>query len=236
MHLVRLQCASWPDIVSQLHALGAPFNIAVTRSGFVPSSYDPSLGRCGSLGVRPEEYKPDRHDLRQYLHLLDRFLRSPRGRLALQAGGIVARLARLVVEDARLELIAEDVDVETAEGYFSRGETKVFHHCLTGEEEDLILGVYSIKMSDGHQEKCVSWWPQAGAFFNSDLNVGWWSPDCESWFQSVLREFANDKAVVLNNARWAKRIRGYNAALRATKNLDTVCADFLNTAILTHTT
>ncbi|KAJ6454736.1 hypothetical protein C8R47DRAFT_997060, partial [Mycena vitilis] len=213
------------------------------------------------LGVRPEEYKPDRHDLRQYLHLLDRFLRSPRGRLALQAGGIVARLARLVVEDARLELIAEDVDVETAEGYFSRGETKVFHHCLTGEEEDLILGVYSIKMSEffysltsvfelannpldqlnhvdasGHQEKRVSWWPQAGAFFNSDLNVGWWSPDCESWFQSVLREFANDKAVVLNNARWAKRIRGYNAALRATKNLDTVCADFLNTAILTHPT
>ncbi|KAJ7085367.1 hypothetical protein B0H15DRAFT_777302 [Mycena belliarum] len=231
MHLARLQCASWSDIVSQLHALGAPFEIVVKQSGFAPSSYDPSLRRCDNLGVRPEDYKPDKHDLRKYLNLLERFLRSPRGRLALQAGGIVARLARLVIEDSRLELITEDVDVETAEGNFSKGGATVFHHCLTGEEEDLILGVYSIKMSNGHQEKRVSWWPQAGAFFNSDMNVGWWSPDCESWFQTILKEFADNKAVVLNNARWAKRIRGYNAALRAAKNLDTVCADFLSTPV-----
>ncbi|KAJ7079646.1 hypothetical protein B0H15DRAFT_1025506 [Mycena belliarum] len=64
MHLARLQCASWSDIVSQLHALGAPFEIVVKQSGFAPSSYDPSLRRCDNLGVRPEDYKPDKHDLR----------------------------------------------------------------------------------------------------------------------------------------------------------------------------
>ncbi|KAK7046300.1 hypothetical protein R3P38DRAFT_3175582 [Favolaschia claudopus] len=239
MQLVRLQCASWPEIIAQLHALGAPFNIVVKHAGFVPSSYQPQLRRCASHGVRPEEYVPDRHDWRRYICLLEKFLLSPRGRLALQAGGVIARLARLVIQDSRLELTAEDVDVETAEEHLKKGETSVFYHRLTSAEEDLILGVYSIKMNQlnhidpsGHQEKRVSWWPQAGAFFNSELNVGWWTQDCENWFQEILGEFRKNTAQLLNNARWAKRIRGYNAALRASKNLDAICADFLDTGAL----
>ncbi|KAK7051770.1 hypothetical protein R3P38DRAFT_2502236 [Favolaschia claudopus] len=221
MQLIRLQCASWPEIITQLHALGAPFNIA--------------LRRCASHGVRPEEYVPDRHDWRRYIILLEKFLLSPRGRLALQAGGVVARLARLVIQDSRLELTAEDVDVETAEEHVKNGETSIFCHRLTGAEEDLILGVYSIKMNQlnhidpsGHQEKRVSWWPQAGAFFNSELNVGWWTQDCENWFQEILDQFRKGTAELLNNARWGRRIRGYNAALKASKNLDAVHADFLS--------
>ncbi|KAK7038367.1 hypothetical protein R3P38DRAFT_3182459 [Favolaschia claudopus] len=240
MQLVRLQCATWPEIIAQLHALGAPFNIVVKHAGLVPSSYQPQLQRCASHGVRPEEYVPDRHDWRRYICLLEKFLHSPRGRLALQAGGVVARLARLVIQDSRLELTAEDVDVETAEEHLKKGETSVFYHRLTSAEEDLILGVYSIKMNQlnhidpsGHQEKRVSWWPQAGAFFNSELNVGWWTQDCENWFQEILGQFRKNTAQLLNNARWAKRIRGYNAALRASKNLDAICADFLDTGALT---
>ncbi|KAK7034137.1 hypothetical protein R3P38DRAFT_2519257 [Favolaschia claudopus] len=240
MQLVRLQCASWPEIIAQLHALGAPFNIVVEHAGFVPSSYQPQLRRCASHGVRPEEYVPDRHDWRRYICLLEKFLHSPRGRLALQAGGVVARLARLVIQDSRLELTAEDVDVETAEEHLKKGETSVFYHRLRSAEEDLILGVYSIKMNQlnhidpsGHQEERVSWWPQAGAFFNSELNVGWWTQDCENWFQEILGQFRKNTAQLLNNARWAKRIRGYNAALRASKNLDAICADFLDTGALT---
>ncbi|KAK6978191.1 hypothetical protein R3P38DRAFT_3235955 [Favolaschia claudopus] len=127
----------------------------------------------------------------------------------------------------------------TAEEHLKKGETSVFYHRLTSAEEDLILGVYSIKMNQlnhidpsGHQEKRVSWWPQAGAFFNSELNVGWWTQDCENWFQEILGEFRKNTAQLLNNARWAKRIRGYNAALRASKNLDAICADFLDTGAL----
>ncbi|KAJ7624584.1 hypothetical protein FB45DRAFT_1030718 [Roridomyces roridus] len=234
MQIVRLQCKDWRDIVSQLYDLGAPFQIAVEHTDFQPSSYIP-LPRCASLGVRPEGYRPDQHDAKQYLHMLRRFLCSSRGRLALQAGGIIARLARLFIPDSRLELMTEDVDVETAEESFRADGITVYYHCLTKEEEDLILGVYSIQMNQlrhvdasGHQEKRVSWWPQAGAFYNSDMNVGWWSPDCESWFQGILGEISEGKAVVLNNARWARRIRGYNAVLRAAKNLDSVCADYLD--------
>ncbi|KAK7001232.1 hypothetical protein R3P38DRAFT_2390482, partial [Favolaschia claudopus] len=219
MHVVRLQWENWRDLIEQVHALGAPFDIVVKIPGFVSSSYQPGLHRCNSLGVRPEDYKPDKHDLERYLNILERFLLSPRGRLALQAGGVVARLARLIIPDSHLELTAEDVDVDTAEGHFRQGNTSVLFHRLTHAEEDLILGVYSIKMNQlnpmdpsGHQEKRVSWWPQAGAFFRSGLNVGWWTSDCERWFQEIMGEFRDGKAVVLNNSRWTRRLRGFNTS------------------------
>lgn len=59
------------------------------------------------------------------------------------------------------------------------------------------------------------------------MSVGWWTLDCERWFQGILREMVENKAVVLNNTRWKARIRGYSAVLRLSKNLDAVCADFL---------
>lgn len=80
----------------------------------------------------------------------------------------------------------------------------------------------------GHQEKRLSWWPQAGAFYNSGMNVGWWTPDCESWFHGILREMAEGKAVVLNNTRWKARIRGFSAVPRVSKHLDAVHTNFLN--------
>ncbi|KAJ7202402.1 hypothetical protein GGX14DRAFT_370557 [Mycena pura] len=227
MDLIRRRCSTWAEIISNLYDLGAPFHIAVEESSFAPSSYQPGLFRCRSLGVRPEAYRPDWYDFRAYWDLLERFLRSPRGRLALQAGGVVARLARMIINDSELELRSDHVDVETAEEQVKSGATALYYHLLTQEEEDLVLGVYCIEMSTGHQEKRVSWWPQAGAFFSSGMNVGWWTPDCERWFQGILREMAENKAVVLNNTRWKDRIRGYSAVLHLSKNLDAVCADFL---------
>ncbi|KAK7034817.1 hypothetical protein R3P38DRAFT_2432981, partial [Favolaschia claudopus] len=148
----------------------------------------------------PEEYVPDRHDWRRYIILLEKFLLSPRGRLALQAGGVVARLARLVIQDSRLELTAEDVDVETAEEHVKNGETSIFCIVLTGAEEDLILGVPLNHIDpSGHQEKRVSWWPTGGphsSTLSSTLAGG--RRDCENWFQEILGQFRKGKAELLN--------------------------------------
>ncbi|CAK5265551.1 unnamed protein product [Mycena citricolor] len=234
LHIVRLRCSSWNELIGHLYHLGAEFIIGIEASSFLPSSYRPELFRCGSLGVRPEGYVPSRGDLSKYWELLSRFLHSPRGRLALQAGGIVARLARLIIDDPELDLRTEFVDVEIAEECLKFNDTSFYYHALTKEEEDLVLGVYSIEMNqlhsgarNGHQEKRVSWWPQAGAFFSSGLSVGWWTPDCERWFQDILLEMEQNRAVLLNNTRWKDRIRGYSAAWRLSKNLDAVHADFL---------
>ncbi|KIJ52205.1 hypothetical protein M422DRAFT_118633, partial [Sphaerobolus stellatus SS14] len=48
---------------------------------------------CAVLGVRSPDYHPVRTDYQAYVHLRNRFLRSPRGRLALLSGGILWRLA-----------------------------------------------------------------------------------------------------------------------------------------------
>ncbi|CAK5266923.1 unnamed protein product [Mycena citricolor] len=234
MHLVRCRCQTWGEIISHLYHLGSPFHVVVEDSIFGPSSHQPDLYQCRSLGVRPESYIPEQQDLRTYWDSVKRFLLSPRGRLALQAGGVVARLARKVIVDSELELRSDDVNIETAEELVRSGDTAVYYHALMQEEMDLVLGVYSVEMNqldptarNGHQEKRVSWWPQSAAFFTSGMSVGWWTPDCERWFQGILQEMAQGRAVVLNNTRWKERIRGYSAAWRLSKNLDAVCADFL---------
>ncbi|CAK5284660.1 unnamed protein product [Mycena citricolor] len=178
MHIFRRHFKTWSELIELLHDLGAPFEICVSAPTFGASSYNADLYRFAGLGVRPQGYIPSPQDLLAYWDLARRFLLSPRGRLALQAGGVIA-------------------------------------HCLNRNAPS------------GHQEKRVSWWPQPGTFFTSGLNVGWWTPDCEQWFQSVLKQMRENKAVVLNNGDWKARIRGYSAAGRMAKNLEAVHKEFL---------
>ncbi|CAK5269517.1 unnamed protein product [Mycena citricolor] len=236
MQLMRRRCSTWSEIISNLYNLGATFHIVVEASTYTPSSYQPSYFHCRGLGVRAAGYIPDQHDLDTYWDLLKRFLLSPRGSLALQAGGVVARLARLIINNSQLELRSDDVDIKLAEQRLQINDSSFYFHALTEEEEDLVLGVYSIEINQlnprtgktsGHQEQRLSWWPQGGAFFTSGMSVGWWTPDCERWFQEVLRDMAANKALVLNNSRWKHRIRGYNSVGRIAKNLDTVCDNYL---------
>ncbi|KAJ7689236.1 hypothetical protein B0H14DRAFT_2249385, partial [Mycena olivaceomarginata] len=74
---------------------------------------------------------------------------------------------------------------------------------LTQEEMNLICGVYSVETeNDGLQKKEVSWWPKPAAFFHSGLNIGWWSPDCERWFQKRRLEIENDRAELYTQNEW----------------------------------
>ncbi|CAK5270811.1 unnamed protein product [Mycena citricolor] len=147
MEIVRRRTRTWPDLISALFDLGVPFHVTVESAAVPLAPHQPNLFQWRGLGVRPETYKPNPHDLNIYWDLLQRFLRSSRGRLALQAGGVVARLARLVIENAELELRSEDVDIETAEERIQLTDSSWFFHALTQDEHDLILGVYSLEIS-----------------------------------------------------------------------------------------
>ncbi|KAJ6448379.1 hypothetical protein C8R47DRAFT_399406 [Mycena vitilis] len=56
----------------------------------------PSSAAYNGLGLRPLDFKPTRADYEDYVERRNAFLRSPRGRAARFAGGIVGRLAREV--------------------------------------------------------------------------------------------------------------------------------------------
>ncbi|CAK5282763.1 unnamed protein product [Mycena citricolor] len=211
IQVARLRCSTWAALISCLFDLGCEFHIVTEASTFAASSYRPDQYRCRSLGVRPEDYNPDEQDRLIYWDMMRSFLLSPRGRLALQAGGIIARLARLVIEDAELELRS--------------------HLSMSGPPRNASIEMNQLDPNarNGHQEKRISWWPQAGAWYSSGLSVGWWTPDCESWFQGILDEMKTNKAAVINNTNWKQRIRGYSAAGKLAKNLEAVHADFIAT-------
>ena len=57
---------------------------------------------------------------------------------------------------------------------------------LTEAEMDLICGVYKVYTGLGTQCADCSWWPKQSVWELSGLNVGYWSPDCEIWFQAHL--------------------------------------------------
>ncbi|KAJ7891474.1 hypothetical protein B0H13DRAFT_1562887, partial [Mycena leptocephala] len=77
---------------------------------------------------------------------------------------------------------------------------------LTPEEIDLVCGVYVVATADedGLQKKAISWWPKPGSFFSSGLYIGWWSSDCERWFQKRLAELQSTtvKAKLWTQTQW----------------------------------
>ncbi|KAG2039888.1 hypothetical protein BDR03DRAFT_823605, partial [Suillus americanus] len=57
---------------------------------------------------------------------------------------------------------------------------------LSEEEVDFISRTYHVHTSFSCSHSTVSWWPRPQAWAALGLNVGFWSSQCESWFQSCL--------------------------------------------------
>ncbi|KAJ7073081.1 hypothetical protein C8F01DRAFT_972340, partial [Mycena amicta] len=186
------------------------------------------------LGARMEGYKPTQLDYKVYVDRRNKFLNSSRGVLALYAGGIVARIARLVIDQPGHELISDDVDHQIADVQVrdpTSGGT-LYYHRLTREEEDLICGVYSVQMSTGHQVARVSWWPQPAAFFNSGLHTGWWSPNCERWFKGLLEQMEAGNGRLWSQTKWKRNIRFYQSSLRIFNSQNRLGIEYLRDHLL----
>ncbi|KAJ7151752.1 hypothetical protein C8R43DRAFT_886640, partial [Mycena crocata] len=154
------------------------------------------------LGFRPQNYKPDHHDYQTYVALRSVFLRSPRGRAALLSGGIIGRLARAVVPDE--EVLRGPSDDATINGiclWDGHSQQAYWDDTLTEQEIDLICGVYHI--STGWS----SWWPRPAAMATSGLNVGWWTPMCEEWYQRRLRQVEGAEPTLVTHGQWKHNLK-----------------------------
>ncbi|KAJ7883690.1 hypothetical protein B0H14DRAFT_2564768 [Mycena olivaceomarginata] len=129
---------------------------------------------------RPAGYTPTLLDFGAYVQQRDAFPPSLRGRAALFYGGIVGRLARLVIPDLE-DVACLDPPADVLEA----GDNEI----------NLVCGVYTVETgqtskaaADGHQLKYISWWPTPTAFWSSGLNTGRWNANCERWFVKRSRE------------------------------------------------
>ncbi|KAJ7677978.1 hypothetical protein DFH06DRAFT_976014 [Mycena polygramma] len=164
------------------------------------------------LGLRAREFTASPSGYASYESIRNRIFRSERGRVALMMGGLVARLATGIVnpeavcsgstEKAYLDGLCVQWDGHpTSPAYWD--------DALTSQEVDSVCGVYEIE-TDGKQTKIVSYWPPQVVWWNSGLNVGYWTPACEEWFQSRLAEICTGDAQLHTQGGW-KKILGIRA-------------------------
>ncbi|KAJ7079226.1 hypothetical protein B0H15DRAFT_788157 [Mycena belliarum] len=99
-----------------------------------------------TLGRRPPGYEPTLVDYGVYVQRRDMFLRSPRGRAALFYGGIVGRLARLVLSDfTDIACLAPSEDVLKTGARVSTSDGALWHETLTEAELGIVCGVYTLE-------------------------------------------------------------------------------------------
>jgi hypothetical protein len=144
--VVEILRQGWADLSTISHGLfekGIAFHTCVRAPGKLLKKKP--TPRYGGLGYHPMKTDLGLIDFVAYESRRNQFLCSPRGRAALLAGGIVARIAREA-------LSVEDVDRGPSDSVFEDGlclessplSLAYWDDCLTGDEVDLICGVYRV--------------------------------------------------------------------------------------------
>ncbi|KIJ47595.1 hypothetical protein M422DRAFT_129547, partial [Sphaerobolus stellatus SS14] len=65
---------------------------------------------------------------------------------------------------------------------------------LTVEEIEIICGVYCINPRPGVSPRYLSWWPKPNSWAKSGFDIGYWTSECEDWYQTRLSQI--DKGTV----------------------------------------
>ncbi|KAG1844364.1 hypothetical protein F4604DRAFT_1596208 [Suillus subluteus] len=170
-------------------------------------------------------YKQHRHE----------FMNWPRARAALLHGGLIWRLALHSLGFDVLPSILNSISQEAVPFGLMldiNGQT-YFDDELSEEEVDFMCGTY-------YEFEIISWWPRPQAWAASGLNVGSWSSQCESWFQSRLdniqqgvsrdrHKFTNDANGPMSGLQWKGSLKFNPGNNKMMKNVNAASCSFLAT-------
>ncbi|KAJ7090553.1 hypothetical protein C8R44DRAFT_751057 [Mycena epipterygia] len=243
--LVELLRQRWgpeiKDVVQHFLARGLPFWHAYVSAEIMPACETPApstqrpkgfkADTSSGLGFRPDQYKFDVYDYNAYIAQRNlRLLHTPRGRIALQYGGVMARLARSEVSDDDFRGFNEDI-YDVGDCLWDESSPHAYwHEKLSGHEIDLLCGVYHIgtgqkridkkgKGKQGHepggsqqvdteQTGIVSWWPKPSAWVRGSLHGAWWTPQCEvEFFQKRLGHFDKGVYIPQHQNKWSRNLK-----------------------------
>jgi hypothetical protein len=143
------------DVVRHFLARGIQFWLAYISVEIMPESQRvvPGLRPKGfktdttsGLGFRPCGYEFDSHDYNAYTTQRDlQLLHTPRGRIALQYGGVIARLARSEISDEDFFRGFDEEIYIVGDCLWDRtSEHAYWHDRLSDREIDLLCGVYHL--------------------------------------------------------------------------------------------
>ncbi|KAJ3898862.1 hypothetical protein F5879DRAFT_811883 [Lentinula edodes] len=134
------------DIVQRLIQEGFSFN---TLSPYLPPTNQvlPPQRRSVVLGRRPSNFNPGLAEYLAYEYRRNSFLRSTRGRAAILAGGIIARLARRIVDENDVFDGPTDEALHGQQALCVWDKTQpaaFWDDSLSEDEVDLICGSYEV--------------------------------------------------------------------------------------------
>ncbi|KAJ7429726.1 hypothetical protein FB451DRAFT_1069782 [Mycena latifolia] len=144
------------DVVGHFLARGIPFWLAYVSAEIIPAREMPAplthrpkgfkVDISSGLGFRSENYKFDVHDYNAYTTQRDlQLLHTPRGRIALQYGGVIGRLARSEVSDEDFFRGYSDDIYDVGDCLWDGTSPYAYwHDRLSTHEIDLLCGVYHV--------------------------------------------------------------------------------------------
>ncbi|KAJ6504511.1 hypothetical protein DFH09DRAFT_1439992 [Mycena vulgaris] len=155
--------------------------------------------RYSGLGFRPPNYKPDLTDYHTYTSFADQ--------------------------------VTTHLSMEPVCG-MAIPQYAYWDDCLTEQEIDLICGIYHVSTGQGGdstQVAKVSWWPKPLAFDASGINVGWWTPQWEKWYQTRLQQLESGRGTLANHEKWKHNIKFERLGPPYTKGIEKSAARILET-------
>ncbi|TFK34302.1 hypothetical protein BDQ12DRAFT_570871, partial [Crucibulum laeve] len=78
---------------------------------------------------------------------------------------------------------------------------------ISPSAEDIICGVYKRPTGNGQQTADYSWWPKATIWENRGMNFGYWTTDCEKWFQKRLGDIQCGTATPRTAKEWTNILK-----------------------------
>ncbi|THH23040.1 hypothetical protein EUX98_g8139 [Antrodiella citrinella] len=221
-----------PYLVHHLVTCGISCSTAVTSNEpTIGLSHYPFPGarRMETLGWISKGHKFTHEHYHHYEFIRNMLLERDYSRAALLAGGIVGRLAKEAL-GVSSGTTGPSLDVyeygswQEYEGGAVRGDDK-----LSEEEQDLICGLYKVYTDDsGKQTEDASWWPKQSVWLRCGLYTGFWSADCEAWYQARSNAITTQQAQPKNAAAWKDTLKYYQRDSRIIlANKTAACAQYL---------
>jgi hypothetical protein len=104
-------------------------------------------------------------------------------------------------------------------------QVNFLHNYFRGRELISVIGQYDTSLGR-RQTTDISWWPKPAAWEISGLNVGFWSKDCEAWYQKHLDDIRAGTAELRSPSKWRHSLRLTKACRDVAKHNDELAAQF----------
>ncbi|KZP22576.1 hypothetical protein FIBSPDRAFT_890215 [Athelia psychrophila] len=152
------------------------------------------------MGWRGVSWHGTPHDYARYWFNLRDWMTTSRARAALMSGGI-----------AWLVLAGPDYDGYGQYVQFNGDERGSWDNELTEDDMLVICGVYKIFTGNGDQMSDSSWWPKLSTWQGSSMDMGYWSPQCEEWYQHrrALITSGDVGGAPKTAQRWREALQGW---------------------------